>query len=193
MNRMLPEFDTMKFTDIWDNAEDFKTDYKSSGLYNNIAKITDDSISMLYYLLYARYGNSPIANFDTTQFQYKVFSIIFEYGPTWEKQLSVQKALRDLTNAQIQQGSFAMYNQALNPSTAPATDTTTPLTYINQQNTTRYTKSPLEGYATLLELLSTDVTKAFIDKFKVCFKVFVKPERPLLYVTDLEEDETDGN
>lgn len=203
MNRMLPEFDTMKFTDIWDNAAEFISDYKSSGLYDAYTdtnhvfhpenSLDDATATKLFYLLYARYGNSPIANFDITQFQYKVFSIIFEYGPTWKKQLEVQTALRDLDAPQIQQGSFAMYNQALNPSTAPATDTTTPLTYINQQNTTRYTKSPLEGYATLLELLSTDVTKAFIDKFKVCFKVFVKPERPLLYVTDLEEDETDGN
>lgn len=193
MNRMLPEFDTMKFTDIWDEAAEFVNDYKSSGLYNNVAKITDDSASMLYYLLYAKYGNSPIANRDVTQFQYKVFSIIFEYGPTWEKQLSVQKALRDLTVDDIRLGSKAIYNSALNPQTAPSTSALEELTYINQQNTTNYKKSPLEGYAMLLGLLSTDVTKAFIDKFKVCFKVFVKPERPLLYVTDIEEDEDDGN
>ena len=191
MNRMLPEYSTMLFTDIWDEASEFVSDYKASGLYNNVAKITDDSASMLYYLLFAKYGNSPIANKDVNQFQYKVFSIIFEYGPTWEKQLAVQKALRDLTVDDIRLGSKAIYNSALNPQTAPSTSTLEELTYINQQNTTNYKKSPLEGYAMLLDLLSTDVTKAFIDKFKICFKTFVTPERPLVYV--MEDEEDDGN
>ena len=190
MNRMLPEYSTMLFTDIWDEATEFVSDYKSSGLYNNVAKITDESAGMLYYLLFAKYGNSPIANKDVNQFQYKVFSIIFEYGPTWEKQLAVQKALRDLSADDIRLGSKAIYNSALNPQTAPSTSTLEELTYINQQNTTNYKKSPLEGYAMLLDLLSTDVTKAFIDKFKICFKTFVTPERPLVYVM---EDEDDGN
>lgn len=190
-NQMFPEYSTMLFTNVWNSAADFVADYKASGLYDNIAKISDTSATMLFYLLYARYGNSPIANRDVNQFQYKVFATIFQYGPTWEKNLAVQKALRDLTDDQIRQGSFAMYNQAINPSTTPSTDTTQALTYINAQNTTRYTKSPLDGYAMLEELLDTDVTKAFIDKFNICFKKFVTPERPLIYVSEDEED--DGN
>ena len=42
----------------------------------------------------------------------------------------------------------------------------------------------------LIDLLNTDVTEDFIKKFNVCFKKFVTPERPLIYV---EEDEDDGN
>lgn len=191
MNRMLPQYSTMKFTDVWDEASEFAAEYKGSGLYISNAKISDDSVATVFYLLYARYGNSPIANRDVNQFKYKVFATIMQYGPTWEKNLAIQKSLRDLTDAQVREGSFAMYNQAINPSTTPSTDTTSPLTYINQQNTTRFTKSPLDGYATLLELLNKDVTKEFIDKFKICFKTFVQPERPLIYVS--EEDEEDGN
>lgn len=114
-----------------------------------------------------------------------------QYGPTWEKRLAVQKSIRDLTADDIRLGSKAIYNQAMNPSTEPSTSTLEEITYINTQNTTNYKKSPLEGYAMLLELLNTDVTKDFIDKFKVCFKTFVQPERPLIYVS--EEDEDDGN
>ena len=187
---MFPEYSTVLFTDVWDEASEFVADYKDSGLYLTNAKISDTSATALFYLLYARYGNSPIANRDVNQFQYKVFATIMQYGPTWEKRLDIQKALRDLTVDEIQAGAFTMYNHAMNPSTEPPTDTNTPLTYINDQNTTRYTKSPLDGYALLTELLDTDVTKEFIDKFKICFKVFVTPERPLLYV---EEDEEDGN
>lgn len=196
MNSMTPQYDTMLFTDVWDEAGEFVSDYKSSGLYNSNNKISDTSASTLFYLLYAKYGNSPIANRDVTQFQYKVFSIIFEYGPTWEKELSIQKALRDLSTdpeskTGICAGSFAMYNQAMNSQQEPATDTDDPLKFINSQNTTRYKKSPLEGYALLESLLSADVTKAFIDRFKVCFKTFVMPEKPLLYIS--QEDEDDGN
>lgn len=190
-SQMLPQFDTVKFTDVWDNAADFATEYKGSGLHVTNSSISDDSAATLYYLLYAKYANNPIANFDINQFKYKVFSIIFEYGPTWEKRLAVQKALRDLTIDDIRLGSKAIYNQAMNPSTEPSTSTLEEITYINQQNTTNYKKGPLDGYAMLLNLLNTDVTKEFIDKFKVCFKVFVAPERPLLYVTEDEED--DGN
>ena len=187
---MLPQYSTIKFTDVWDEASEFVADYKDCGLYLSNAKISDTSAATVFYLLYARYGNSPIANRDVTQFQYKVFSIIMQYGPTWEKRLDIQKKIRDLTDDDIRLGSKAIYNQAMNPSTEPSTSTLDEITYINQQNTTNYKKSPLDGYATLLELLDTDVTKEFIDKFKICFKTFVQPERPLIYVS---EDEDDGN
>ena len=191
MSNILPEYSTMLFTQVWDEASEFVSDYKASGLYLANSKISDTSATALFYLLYARYGNSPIANRDVNQFQYKVFSIIMQYGPTWEKRLDIQKKIRDLTDDDIRLGSKAIYNQAMNPSTEPSTSTLDEITYINQQNTTNYKKSPLDGYAMLIDLLNTDVTEDFIKKFNVCFKKFVTPERPLIYVT--EEDEDDGN
>ena len=191
MNSMTPQYDTMLFTEVWDEAGEFVSDYKSSGLYISNNKISDTSASTLFYLLYAKYGNSPIANRDVTQFQYKVFSIIFEYGPTWEKELDVQSKIRALTDDDIRLGSKAIYNQAMNPATKPSTGDLEELEYINQQNTTNYRKSPLEGYAILVDLLKDDITKRFIDRFNICFKTFVSPEKPLLYVS--QEDEDDGN
>ena len=194
-SQMLPEYSTILFTQVWDNAIDFVADYKLSGLYdatdashlNN--SISDANANLLFYLLYARYGNSPLANRDVNQFQYKVFSIIFQYGPTWAKELEVQKKIRALSDDDIKLGSKAIYNQALNPQTEPSTAALEELTYINQQNTTNYKKSPLEGYAILMELLKQDVTEDFLKKFSVCFKKFVTPEKPLIYVTEEEEDE----
>lgn len=104
--------------------------------------------------------------------------------------MSIQQSLRNLSDADILIGAKAIYNSAYNPSTTPSTSALTELTYINQQNTTNYKKSKLEAYAQLWELLNTDVTSAFVGKFKVCFKQFVRPERPLLYVT-IEEDGSD--
>ena len=194
-SQMLPQYSTILFTQVWDNATEFVADYKLSGLYdatdashlNN--SISDANANLLFYLLYARYGNNPIANRDVNQFQYKIFSIIFQYGPTWAKELDIQTKVRGLSEEDIRTGSFAMYNQAVNPSTAPSTASDTELNYINGQNTTRYKKSKLEGYAMLVDLLKTDVTENFLKKFNICFKKFVSSERPLIYVTEEEEDE----
>ena len=90
---MIPQYDTKLFTEIWEDATEFVYDYKHIGIP---ATISDTNATTLFYLLFARYGNSPIANYDEQQFKYKVFSIVFQYGPTWEKRLSVQETLRGL-------------------------------------------------------------------------------------------------
>ena len=138
---MIPQYDTKLMTEIWEDAAGFLADYKSVGIPTTIS---DASATTLYYLLYAKYGNSPIANFDITQFKYKMFSIIFQYGPTWEKKLELQAKVRGLTETEIMTGAKAIYNSALNPSTAPSSEE---LPYINAQNTTNYRKSKLEAYS----------------------------------------------
>lgn len=202
MNRMIPQYSTMLFTDVWNNAEDFVTDYKESGLYDATSasvlnnSLSDAAATKLFYLLYARYGNSPLANRDVHQFQYKVFSIIFQYGPKWEKDLDIQVKVRALSDTTPGEGIFAgsrtIYNAAANPSTEPSTGTLDELTFINQQNTTNYKRSPLEAYAMLEDLLKDDISKLFVDKFAICFKKFVSNERPIIYVSE-EDEEDDGN
>ena len=183
---MLPEYDTKLFTEIWDNVDDFKSDYAGIGIPTTIST---SSASTLYYLLYARYGNNPIANYDETQWKYKIFSIVFQYGPTWEKRLAIQTSLRGLTDADLLAGSKAIYNSALNPGTTPSTSALDELTYINSQNTTNYKKSKMDAYGQLWDLLDTDVTGEFLAKFKGCFKQFVAPERHFIYVSEADEDE----
>lgn len=191
-NRMLPEYSTVLFTDVYYKVEDFVNDFKNIGIpykINNVQTVSDTNIQTLYYLLYARYGNNPIANNDINQFKYKLFSTVFQYGPSWEKRLDIQAKLRGLTEADILAGSKAIYNTALNPSTSPSTATLEELEYINSQNTTNYKKSKMEAYAQLWELIDTDVTEEFITKFKICFKQFVTAEKPLIFVTEEEEEE----
>ena len=102
---MIPQYDTKIFTEIWEDATDFIYDYKNVGIPTTIS---DSNATTLYYLLYARYGNNPIANYDETQFKYKVMSIIFQYGPTWEKRLSIQNTLRNFQLSDlIDDGSFS--------------------------------------------------------------------------------------
>ena len=200
---MIPQYDTELFTEVWEDVQDFLYDYQHIGIPTSISTA---NATTLYYLLYARYGNTPIANYDQTQWKYKMFSVIFQYGPTWEKRLAVQGILRNMSiedlvdngglselfnhtgsanvtktgsdnNTRTYQedgtntGTVSVAsdgttstnhnntvdtdntiedikNHAYNPSTAPATDAYSPLSYINEQNAN---KNVLDGSSTLSE------------------------------------------
>lgn len=207
---MKPRYDTKLFTDIFDDAGTFLYYCKRIGIPQ---VISDDSVNLTYYLLYAKYGNNPIANLDEEQFKYKIYSIIWQYGPAWEKRVAMQADIRNLTLQDIQTGTTTNWessglesqtntgsdttinNHAYNPGTAPTTTTTSELDYIDQQNVAKgsdsrtimgsdskttgqtVTKSKMDAYAQLWELVATDVTAEYIAKFKGCFKQFVAPER----------------
>ena len=172
-----------KFTDIYPDVSTFLSDYNNVGIETTIKTA---SATTLYYLLYAHYGNSTIANADENQFKYKIFATIYMYGPAWEKRLAVQKAVRDLNDTDLVTGSKAIYNHAFNPEVAPTTGTLEELTYINDQNVTNYKRSKLDAYAILMDLIKTDVTEAFIGRFKKLFLQVVAPELPLWYEEDNE-------
>lgn len=175
-----------KFTDVYESVEDFLADYKDCGIPTTIS---DNSVQTLFYLLYGSYGNDVVASSDINRFKYKLFSIVFQYAPNWEKQLEIQSKLRGLTEDDIRLGSRQIYNTAQNPSTEPSTDTTDELQYINNQNVTKNQRGVLEGYATLLSLLRTDVTQEFLNRFRKLFLTIVQPEEPLLYITEVDDND----
>lgn len=172
------KFRTNTFTEIFPDVDTFINAFKAT-VYSGA--ITDTSLQILYYQLYAAYGNSNIANADENQFKYKVWSIIFNYGPSWEKKLDIQKKLRELTDDEIILGSKEIYNHSFNPSSAPTTSTLDELETINEQNTSNRKRSKLDAYAMLYELIVSDVTMAFIKKFERLFLFIVEPESELLY------------
>lgn len=175
-----------KFTDVYESVEDFLADYKDCGIPTTIS---DNSAQTLFYLLYGSYGNDIVASSDINRFKYKLFSIIFQYAPNWEKQLEIQNKLRGLTEDDIRLGSRQIYNTAQNPSTEPSTGTTDELQYIDNQNVTKNQRGVLEGYATLLSLLRTDVTQEFLNRFRKLFLIIVQPEEPLLYITEVDNND----
>ena len=176
---------TRKFADIWPSADAFIQDYQASAIPQKL-KVAD--ATTLYYLLYARYGNSSIANSDENQFKYKIFSTIYIGGATWAKKQEIQDKLREMTEDEILAGTKAINNHAYNPQTAPTTDTVEELDYINEQNTTKYKKSKLDGYALLWAILNDGVTERFLREFRYHFLVVVEPQLPLWYVTDISGD-----
>lgn len=176
---------TRKFADIWPSADAFIQDYQASAIPQKL-KVAD--ATTLYYLLYARYGNSSIANSDENQFKYKIFSTIYIGGATWAKKQEIQDKLREMTEDEILAGTKAIYNHAFNPQTAPTTNTVDELEYINEQNTTKYKKSKLDGYALLWAILNDGVTETFLREFRYHFLVVVEPQLPLWYITDISGD-----
>lgn len=178
---------TRSFADIWGDAETFVNEYALfpiGGLTNT--DLQENDIEGLYYLLYARYGNSHSAYSDENQFKYAMFSTIWQYGPTWKKRLSIQEQLRNLKEDELLRGGKAIYNHSFNPNTSPSTNTMEELLTINDQNTTNYKKSKLEAYANLMDILKTDVSEEFIGKFKKHFIKITAPDYPLYYATEVE-------
>lgn len=180
-------YKTRKFVDIFDSEETFITAY-SNGMIPQT--ITAESARTLFYLLYARYGNSHIANaIDENQFVAQVMAIIFQYGPTWEKRLEIQQKVRNWTEEEILIGATDIYNTSLNPSTGPLNNAREALTTVNQQNASIRTKDKMSAYAYLLSLLETDVTEEFLGKFRKLFISVINPVGTLLYPTYEEEEE----
>lgn len=177
---------TRTFANIFTDAGKFMTEFEASPFAAKIQPADPSSpavdLELVFYLLYARYGNSHISFTDENQFRYNIFTTIFMYGPAWAVRLDTQKKIRELGD-EIFLGSEATYNSALNPENAPGTDSREGLGYLNSQNKTLYTKSKLEGYANLLALVESDVTEDFLIKFRKFFLIVPEPDYPLLYET----------
>lgn len=187
---MLPMYDTKTFNQVFENVESFK-DMIANDFGSYAANvITEVNQEKLYWLLYARYGNTHICNLSVNQFKAKLVAIIFQKGPTWQKELSLQETIRTLTEEDLREGAKAIYNMAANPETAPGPEATEEIGYVNTQNVSKHKKSKLDGYSYLMELLKNDVTESFILSFRVLFSKFARPIRTAIYENEIEiEDE----
>lgn len=173
----------------YDSSEAFFTELWNNSPFASALNENEINASLLFYLLYGRYGNSSIASSDETRFIYQLHSIIFQYGPSWAKELEIQKEIRKLSIEQAREGNRNITNIAENPSTTPSTQDTEELNYVNTQNVTKTKRSIADGAALIQALLQKDVTEEFLNKFKKLFLTIVEPECPLWYATEKEEEE----
>lgn len=176
---------TRTFAEIFPSFEEFQKEYTASKLAIDLGEGL--SLAQLYYMLYAHYGNSHISYSDENQFKYYLYTIIFQYGPTAAKERYIQDKLRGLSDEELTLGGKAIYNHSYNPSIEPGTASLEELLTINDQNTTNYKKTQMEGYANLLSLLKRDVLDEFIHKFSRLFIRVAAADHPLLYTTYLED------
>lgn len=174
---------TRTFAEIYPTVDDFKAAYDSNP-FATATNISADDITKIYYLLFANYGNSSICSSDEYRFEIKLFSILYQYGPTYIQKTLIQKAIREKALDDFKTGGKVIYNSALNPNVAPTTDTLTELPYINNQNTNNYVKSDAESIQIKWELLDDSLESEFLAKFKSLFLKIVNPAVPLWYISE---------
>lgn len=181
-----PEYETKTFTEVFPSYEVFKEQYDEFMplISGGTSPLDEENIKATYYLLYCRYGNAPIVNYDEMQFKMKILSVIVTYGPTWQKKKAIQVSLRNLTDEELLQGAKQIYNHAFNPSTEPSTAQLEELSHINDQNTANNKKSKMEAFSILWANLHVDPTDEYLNKFKNCFSRFVADQHPIIYVTE---------
>ena len=177
------------FQQLFPDADTFVDYYKNNG---GIPATIPESgteyggdVSTLYWLLYSRHGEDPIAGTNPGMTMMKMMSIIFSYGPAWSKKLEIQYKLRKLQEDDILTGSNAIYNRADHPG-QPIPNADGIISAINEQNTQKHKKGKVEGYSQLQEMLTTDVTGPFLSHFDNCFRKSVAPDMRRLYVNDPE-------
>lgn len=188
---MLPMYDTKTFSQIFPDVEGFKLTLSTDfGGYAANA-ISNDNQESLYWLLFARYGNTHICNLSVNQFKAKLVAIIFQKGPSWQRNMALQKSIREMTEDDLKAGAIAIYNTSANPETAPGPQATEEIGYVNAQNVSKHKRSKLDAYSYLQELLRNDVTEEFINSFKVLFSKFARPIVTRIYENDIEIDEGD--
>ena len=86
-----------------------------------------------------------------------------------------------MSDEEIQKGTIMTYNSAMNPDGAPTTDTWDTLQGINSQNKSLYQRGKLDSYAYIDQILKTDVTREFVEKFKKFFDIMASPGMKLDY------------
>lgn len=184
----------MTFSDVFPTSEDFIGYFNESPFKaTTIATLFDNAtLELIYVLLYNAYGNNEIINNSVNQFKSKLIGIMWANGPRWIQELKIQEKIASLglaDGSEIYKGSTAIYNHAMHDETAPGTGTTDELSYINDQNVTKYKKSVLEGLNNLSLSLSDNYTNEFISKFKKLFKMFVWRNRGPIFVEEEENEE----
>lgn len=191
----IPKYNTRYFTQIFESDEMFVSECYNSGLLtfkkNNETKyyVNEENLKILYRLLFARHGNDPIQNYDEEQFKYKVYGIIFQYGPTWQKRLELQNEVRALTIEEASSGTLSIYNHAFNDaSEIPLSpeNNNGELRFVNDQNVSKYKKGKTDTVMQLWEILKVDITDSFLNKFDKLFKT-VGDTDPYIFMTYVED------
>ena len=185
---MRPLFDTKLFSEIWEDADKFLTDYKAYETnINNLNKVDDQYAKLTWQLIASKYANTPIRSNSESQFKLSVFGIMFSEAPTFVKKLDIQKKVRDLTDAELAAGETSIANAADNPDEEPTTSTMDELKYINRQNVVKQKRSKIQGLAMQSAMLEEDLSETYVRKFASLFKRVYMPAE-YIYVTREDED-----
>lgn len=179
---MYPHTDDINYTpktflDVFPSDYSFFENWSLSGL-TSLAGISVDTVNVIYTLLVARYGNSHITGNDEDLWKKRVAATIFQFAPTWEKRLEIQKKLRELNDTELLTGSKVVYDKSYNPSTViegGPNNEFGEIDTVNEQTKSKNVRSKMEAYAMLTDLLDRDITEEFIGRFRTLFRRVIAP------------------
>lgn len=168
------------FNELYPDADTFLADYKACELP---ATISDENVKLLYFSLLARKGLDCIQSESVGMFKYKMFLLIWQYGPSWEAKLNIQKKLQQLPDSDILDGGTQIYNTGVNPSTPIGKDqeqhqgtlSKNELNFVQQQNVALNTRNKTNAYRGYQDMLKNDVSEEFFDKFDKLFAFVYAP------------------
>lgn len=179
---LAPEYNVLTFNDVFESAESLQDFCSDSGLLE--AEIPSSFIEKLWFMLYAKYGNDPIAGADENQWKYRLLMKINAYTPTFLKKEEIQKALRALSIDDLREGYKSIFNHAINPSTTPSTDNTEELPYISDQNVNKTKKNKADAYLSLWEILRSNLWEEYISRFSSLFSKIASTGVRVVYTED---------
>lgn len=155
------------FTDVYPDVNSFIQAQKSTGLI----KISDDSLTSLYGLIYSQYGDRDVLADTDYQFNMQIASKIFKYGQAWETRVNIQNAITKLNEEDIREGTMVVTNSANTSGIRPTTPDEL-LNKIDAQGVNRYKKSKVEALESWKDTIETDVTTEFINRFEELFSAW---------------------
>lgn len=183
------EYRTRTFGQIFPNLESFATFYADCPVPGRLLsgdQYANYNLSAIYALLVSEYFGSHIAHSSEDWFKLRVMQIIYEYGPAWQREMYLQDKIMSLTDDEIRNGSYAIHNHAMHPSTTPSDQTLEELPYIDDQNVNKWKKDKVKSFVEASAGLDDSITRRFIGMFKKLFIKFIVPTGNIYY----EEDET---
>ena len=197
----LPEYNTVLFSEVFPSLEEFvlklsdvnprNSEDDGNILFNGMS---DNDLILTYFLLSTEYGEAPINSDSINHFILKTAAIINNYGPIWAK----KRKLRDELQAEVDVETLAKDKMVHNYADNPATRYTGGeleegelIKFINSQSASMSVPSKIkayEHYVDYFDSITNNLDRAYLDKFKVLFLRCVLPQKPLLYVTDEEDN-----
>lgn len=178
---------TRSFSEIYPDFATFQTAYKKGAFPDMLLTGTgyaNFGLSTIYALLMARYFESHISTDSEDAFELQLMSRIFQHGQAWQKEMYLQQKLIGMTDADILDGGKIVYNHAEHPDTPPTTDTLDELTYISDQNVTKYKKYAPDAWGQVTAGIDSGICKRFTDKFRDLFLTCTAPDFPLYYTEE---------
>lgn len=175
-----PEYNHATYDAIFPDSATFVSKLRATSVIT-ATEITDAFLQRLFAMLYAKHGTDPIKSSNPDQWVFKVALTTESYAPSFLKREDIQKKLRALSDDDIREGYKNINNHALNPSTTPSTDNTNELPYITDQNVNKGKKSKIDAYASLWDILRTDVVEEFLKKYDKLFSAIATTTNRIVY------------